>query len=36
MERLKSWLVHWNQTISFVLFGVLGLFRLAKAFGLMG
>lgn len=36
MGRLKAWLVHWNQTISAVLFALLGAFLVAKALGLVG
>jgi hypothetical protein len=36
MERLKAWLIHWNQTISFVLFALLGAIILAKALGVLG
>jgi hypothetical protein len=30
MSRFKEWLIHWNQTISYVLFALLGVLFLAK------
>lgn len=36
MQRFKAWLIHWNQTISFVLFALLGAFVLVKALGAVG